>query len=103
MKDKVKLDVGEIAAAGGAAEYARKVNDYIARKNKLIRALMIAFSAAFSACLLFVIVGRGAELHVSAPAAFWAVTGALGAAAAALAVAVGVNMYKFNKFLKKFR
>ena len=51
MKDNVKLDVGEIVAAGGAAEYARKVNDYIARKNKLIRALMIAFSAAFSACL----------------------------------------------------
>ncbi len=103
MKDKVRIDSSEVAAAGGAAEYARKVKEYIARKRMVIRALLTAFGAAFAACMLFVIFARGAGMHETSPAAFWGVAGALGAAAAALAVAAGVNMYKFDRFLKKFR
>lgn len=103
MKDNVRLNKEEISAQGGAAAYAEKVKSYIMRKNKLIRALLISFSTVFSACILFLLIGRGAGLNVSSPAAYWAVIGVLGAAALALAVAVGVNMYKFGKFLKKFQ
>ena len=88
--------------AGREAEYAALIHKYIIRKNKLIRAFMIAFSAVFAALLIFVFIGRGAELHTDYPAVFWSVIGVLGAAALALAVCVGVNMYGFHKFLKRF-
>ena len=52
--------------------------------------------------MLFIVIARMAELVSGYPAVFWSVVGVLGAAAAALAVAVGVNMYTFKKFLKRF-
>ena len=52
--------------------------------------------------MLFVIIGRAAEVHSDYPAVFWPVAGVLCAAAAGCAVAVFVNMHTFKKFLKRF-
>ena len=94
----VKADV----PAGQEAEYAARIRRYIQKKSKLIRALMIATSAVFAALMLFIVIARAAELIQGRPAVFWAVAGVLGAAFVALAVAAGVNMYAFKKFLKRF-
>ena len=96
-----KLDKNSIPA-GREAEYAALIKKYIMHMSRLTRALSIAFSACFVALMLFIVIARMAELVSGYPAVFWSVAGVLGAAAAALAVAVGVNMYAFKKFLKRF-
>lgn len=96
-----RLDKNSIPA-GREAEYAALIKKYIIHKSKLTRALSIAFSACFVALMLFIAIGRAAEILSGYPAVFWSVAGVLGAAAVALAAAVGINMYSFKKFLKKF-
>ena len=96
-----KLDKNSIPA-GREAEYAALIKKYIMHMSRLTRALSIAFSACFVALMLFIVIARMAELVSGYPAVFWSVAGVLGAAAAALAVAMGVNMYTFKKFLKRF-
>ena len=96
-----KLNKNSIPACR-EAEYAAEIKRYIIYKNKLIRSLTIAFSAFFAALMLFVIIGRAAEVHSDYPAVFWPVAGVLCAAAAGCAVAVFVNMHTFKKFLKRF-
>ena len=72
----VKADV----PAGKEAEYAARIRQYIQKKSRLIRALMIAMSAVFAALMLFIVIARAAELIQGQPAVFWAVAGVLGAA-----------------------
>ena len=83
-------------------EYKMQITSFIQRKNKSIRALMIAASAVFVVLMFFIVIARGAELIEKYPAVFWSVCGVLGAAFVVLAVLVGMNMYVFRKFLKKF-
>lgn len=100
-KEISKLDKRSIPA-GREAEYAGLIKKYLTHKNKLIRGCMFAFSACFVVLIFFIIIGRGSELISDYPAVFWPIAGVLGAAALALAVVVGVNMYTFKKFLKRF-
>lgn len=96
-----RLDKRSIPA-GREAEYAEYIRRYIVHKNKQIRAFIITFSCCFVACMLFLVIGRSAELIADHPAVFWPVFGVLAAASVAFAAVVGVNMFLFQKFLKRF-
>ncbi len=87
---------------GQEAEYAALIKKYIVHKSKLSRSFMIAFSAFLAACVIFIAIARAAEITADYPAVFWSVVAALGAAAVFCAVAAAVNMFQFNRFLKKF-
>lgn len=87
---------------GREAEYAGLIKKYIVHKNKVVRALITACSVCVAALVLFAAIGRSAGLLSANPAVFWCVAGVLAAAAVGLAVAVGVNMARFQKFLKRF-
>ena len=101
FKEISKLDKSSIPA-GKEAEYAQLIKSYIVHKNKVMRAFITAFTACVAALDLFIAIGRASDVHTSYPAVFWAVIGVLGAACVFCAAAVGVNMYQFQKFLKKF-
>ena len=87
---------------GREAEYAGLIKKYIVHKNKVVRALITACSVCVAVLVLFAAIGRSAGLLSANPAVFWCVAGVLAAAAAGFAVAVGVNMARFQKFLKRF-
>lgn len=87
---------------GREAEVAECIKKYVTYKTKLTRGFVIAFSACFVALMFFIIIARSAGLITGNPAAFWAITGVLGAAAVACACVAGVNLFAFNKFLKRF-
>lgn len=101
FKEISKLNKSSIPA-GKEAEYARLIKSYIVHKNKVLRAFITAFTVCIAALLLFVAIGRASDVYTTYPAVFWAVIGVLGAACAVCAACVGVNMYQFHKFLKKF-
>ena len=84
------------------ARLAALISEYIKRKNKLIRTFLSLFSGCLLALLIFIIVGRGTSLYTDYSAVFWSVAGVLGAMLVAAAVVVGVNMYTFSRFLKRF-
>ena len=81
---------------------AALVSAYIKRKNKLIRVFLSLFSGCLLALLVFILIGRGTSLLSDYPAVFWSVVGVLGALLVAAAVVVGVNMFTFSRFLKRF-
>ena len=96
------LNKNNIPTGEEGARLAALASEYIRRKNKLIRVFLSAFSACFPAPLVFIIVGRGISLYSDYSAVFWTVTGVLGALSVAAAVVVGVNMFSFSRFLKRF-
>lgn len=100
-KEISKLDRSSIPA-GKEAEYAELIKKYIIHKNKITKGFIMAFTFCFAAAMLFIIIGRSAGIYSDYPAVFWSVTGVMGGAAVAFAVVVGINMFRFHKFLKRF-
>lgn len=96
------LSKDNIPSGEEGARLAALVSEYLRRKNKLIRVFISVFSGCLLALLIFIAVGRGTSLYSDYSAVFWSVVGVLGAAAVAAAVVVGVNMFAFSRFLKRF-
>ena len=96
------LSKDNIPSGEEGARLAALVSAYIRRKNKLIRVFLSVFSGCLLVLLIFIVVGRGTSLYSGYPAVFWSVTGVLGALVVAAAAVVGVNMFTFSRFLKRF-